>query len=435
MRSVERTPHIWAHGETIEAFTRAWPLLTALCKRYPRYRLLVTARSADTRRRLGAAFPDATVEPPPPAVDWQVRQAVSRLRPHALLLLEHPHDLGRAVFDRARWWRFPVVLLGSGDVALSRAGADVLAAIDHFIVHDVRAADALRARDFAPDRVTVTSDVARSRFRIEGDVDSGASRTLAALLSVLGRDWAALGTPRPRGPAGWGARLAESWPGRLALGFRAHRIDSLAALRRRLGACDTILCLGNGPSSEATEIRDVRYDVLFRVNCRWKDRGGPDRPQVVFTGDSSCLRAVPDAILAFRTVDEERRLLVRHLLGVPRRLLSYMTVERLPVSLVERRWPARPTNGAAMVSTAAALGPRRLVIAGIDLFQHPAGAYPGDPVTPNDYLLMHDRETELAIIELALRRFPGEVVLLSEPLRCALETRRAASTTEAWALS
>ena len=134
MRSTEKTPHIWAHGETIEEFTRAWPLLTALCERYTRYRLLLTARDAHTRERLRAAFPDATVEPPPTAVDRQVHQAVARLRPHALLLLEHPHDLGRAVFDRARWWRFPIVLLASGDVTLSTASADVLAVIDHFIV-------------------------------------------------------------------------------------------------------------------------------------------------------------------------------------------------------------------------------------------------------------------------------------------------------------
>ena len=60
-----------------------------------------------------------------------------------------------------------------------------------------------------------------------------------------------------------------------------------------------------------------------------------------------------------------------------------------------------------MVATAAALEPTRLVIAGMDLFQHPAGAYPGDPTTPNDYLLMHDRETELAIVDEALRRFRG----------------------------
>ena len=326
------------------------------------------------------------MEPPPRPVDWQVRRAVARLRPHALLLLEHPHDLGRAVFDRARWWRFPIVLLEPGNVTLSTAQADVLAVIDHFIVHDDRARDALRARGVGPDRITLTSAVAPSRPWPRGEVeaDPGTRRTLAALLSVLGRDWAAHGTPRPRGTAGWGARLAESGLGRLALGLRARRVDSLAALRGMLGACDTILCLGNGPSSEGPDIRDIRFDVLFRVNCRWMDRGGPDRPQVVFTGDSSCLRAVRGAIIGFRTVEEERRLLARRLLGGRWRPLSYLTVERLPVSMAERRWPARPTNGAAMVATAAALAPRRLIIAGIDLFQHPDGAYPGGSGGPGE---------------------------------------------------
>ena len=129
MRSVERTPHIWAHGETIEEFARARSLLTELGQRHTRYRLLLTARDAHTLELLRAAFPDATVEPPPSAVDWQVRQAVSRLRPHALLLLEHPHDLGRAVFDRARWWRFPIVLVAPGRATLSRVKADTESSI------------------------------------------------------------------------------------------------------------------------------------------------------------------------------------------------------------------------------------------------------------------------------------------------------------------
>ena len=422
MTTGERTPHVWAHGETVGEFTRARALLMALSQRYTRYQLLLTARDPETRRALRREFPDATVEPLPPSGEWQVRRVIARLRPHALLLLERPHDLGRSLFDRARWWRFPVVLVGPGDDALRQAPADVLAAIDHFVVHDARAGRALRARGIGPDRLTVTDDTAPAHASAE----PGIGRTLAALTSVLGRDWAALGTPRPGGPVGWVPRLAESRLGERVLGWRARRIASLGALRDALGEGDTILCLGNGPSSEEPALRDLRFDALFRVNCRWIHRGGPARPQVVFTGDSSCVHAVPGAIVGFRTVAEERRLLVHHLLRRPGQSLSYLTVERLPVSMGERRWPARPTNGAAMVSTAAALAPRRLVIAGIDLYQHGAGAYPGDPVTPNEYLLMHDRETELDIIDLALRRFAGEIVILSEPLRRALEARRAA---------
>src|SRR4029079_17608285 len=37
-----------------------------------------------------------------------------------------------------------------------------------------------------------------------------------------------------------------------------------------------------------------------------------------------------------------------------------------------------PTNGARMIAAAAALQPKRLAIAGMDLYQHPGGRYPGD---------------------------------------------------------
>ncbi len=45
----------------------------------------------------------------------------------------------------------------------------------------------------------------------------------------------------------------------------------------------------------------------------------------------------------------------------------------------------RPTNGASMLAAAVALAPQRLVIAGIDLFQHPDGSYPWAGSGPNAY--------------------------------------------------
>ena len=100
-----------------------------------------------------------------------------------------------------------------------------------------------------PDRITLTSAVAPSRPWPRGEVeaDPGTRRTLAALLSVLGRDWAAHGTPRPRGTAGWGARLAESGLGRLALGLRARRVDSFAALRACSGRATRSCASATGP--------------------------------------------------------------------------------------------------------------------------------------------------------------------------------------------
>ena len=76
-----------------------------------------------------------------------------------------------------------------------------------------------------------------------------------------------------------------------------------------------------------------------------------------------------------------------------------------------------------MVAVAAALQPRRLVIAGIDLFKHPAGPYPGD-AGANRYAPMHDRDVELAILREALRRFAGEVHIVSPVLRKALARPR-----------
>ena len=46
-----------------------------------------------------------------------------------------------------------------------------------------------------------------------------------------------------------------------------------AALNDRLGRPTTILCLGNGPSSEDPRI-PPEHDCLFRVNWVWRKRRG-----------------------------------------------------------------------------------------------------------------------------------------------------------------
>ena len=423
------TPHIWVHGTgpTLAPEDRA--LLRSLRGYHPRYRLLLTSRDASARSWLRGEFPDDTVLEPPDGGDWHVRRVLGRLRPHALLFLDRPDDLGRAVFERARWWRFPVVLVGGQAAELRATRHGLLEAIDHYLVSSRDAALALEMLGIPPARVTITSPAdAVLPSKAPGSADAAADPRFRLLLPLLRLDWSAQGTPRPRrGGAAWLYRLLDSGPGRLAIRTGARQLDSLDAVRVALGPCETILCLGNGPSSEDPRLSGVAFDALFRVNCSWRRRGSLTRPQVVFLGDAACLRLVDGCIFAFRTIEEEARLLTdRALHGRPGRL-RYLTVERLPVSINERRWTARPTNGAVMIATAAALAPKRLVIAGMDLFQHPAGAYPGDRATPNDYLLMHDRETELAIVNEALRRFRGEVTVLSEALAEGLARRRGAA--------
>src|SRR3546814_11040276 len=66
-----------------------------------------------------------------------------------------------------------------------------------------------------------------------------------------------------------------------------------------------------------------------------------------------------------------------------------------------------------MLATAVALQPRHLVVAGVDLFNHPAGAYPGDAVTPNAYTAAHEPGTELALLLEALSLYEGDLTILS----------------------
>jgi hypothetical protein len=104
--------------------------------------------------------------------------------------------------------------------------------------------------------------------------------------------------------------------------------------------------------------------------------------------------------------------------------MEYFTVERLSPLAAEGRWPARPSNGALAIVTAAALAPERLLIGGMDLFLHPEGRYPGEPDARNEYSPSHRLATELDIIDLALSQFRGEVVILSGILLDALARHR-----------
>jgi hypothetical protein len=220
--------------------------------------------------------------------------------------------------------------------------------------------------------------------------------------------------------------FAESTLGRRLASTRSHRsIRDWDSLRLRLGSPQTVLCLGNGPTSEDPAVLTVPYDCLIRVNHRWLDRGILTNPDVVFVGSLDTTLRVPACVFAFRNVRKEREILLRHLFfGLRFAQVEHFTVERMASVLDERKWPATITNGAVMVAAAVMLRPRRIVIAGIDLYRDPRGRYPGDDFAENDYMRGHDRNVELEVIELALSRFDGEVTLLSPNLEEELTARR-----------
>ncbi len=215
-------------------------------------------------------------------------------------------------------------------------------------------------------------------------------------------------------------QLALSPVGEAILTLRAHRVQSLDALRTRLGNPRSILCLGNGPSSEDPSLQELEYDCLFRVNWRWKDRGLFLQPTMVFTGDAETLRRCPSCVFGFRTIEEETLVLLHSLTQKRWRRFKCFTLERISNLLADGIWPARPTNGLVMVATAVALQPQKLILAGIDLFQHPEGKYPGESTAENRYAPVHDRQVEVAILRLLLAQFRGELEIHGDTLVAAL---------------
>jgi hypothetical protein len=200
------------------------------------------------------------------------------------------------------------------------------------------------------------------------------------------------------------------------IALRARRLESIEIFRRALDTPQTIMCLGNGPSCEDPLLEDHRCDALFRVNYRWRGRGKFTAADVVFTGQKRTLFSVHPCIFAFQTRRAEGQLVTHQIFNPLCRRMTYVTLEQLGV--VKGDWDTiRPTNGATMIAAAVALRPRKLVVGGIDLFEDPSGAYPGDSSTPNAYVPVHDPRVEVRFILETLAQFDGELVIAGDVLK------------------
>jgi hypothetical protein len=363
---------VWIHGDEPEHFEAARPLLKWLRTGVSAERLLLTSDRPGTCRWLRARYPNDNTLPAPFEFPPLLARFFQQLHPVVLILL---CDRSRA---RPVWLRYahryevPIVVI--------EAGADQSATIE-IVARAIRISPNARAP--LPDR------------------------TAPRRLDEFGR----------------------SALGRLLVANRsARRLDGLESLRDRLGRPETILCLGNGPSCEDPRLADLSYDAMFRVNWRWLPRGILTKPDMVFVGDLRTTARISSCVFGFRTIAWESEVLLRHLfLHLSLRRLEYFTYERVSPLLNDDLWPILPTNGIVMVATAVDLRPKKIIIAGMDLYQDPGGRYPGDIVAENDYPQIHSREVEVRALKTILGHFTGEISILGDPLSHALSNVEAVS--------
>ncbi|VAV93834.1 hypothetical protein MNBD_ALPHA07-2321 [hydrothermal vent metagenome] len=264
---------------------------------------------------------------------------------------------------------------------------------------------------FGLDTTKPLSLKALSPSAAEGLPETGDAQALADHLIT------AMGFERGDGPvqggiARWAQRLMHGRT-RPLLAPLIRRLDSPKALAARLNTPQTIMCLGNGPTSADPRLESLAHDALFRVNHQWMQGGYMTKPDMIFAGVKRSMRAAGSALIGVASARKEEALLGARILTPWHGRLRYVVVEEIADLGDALRGHPRPTTGAVMLAAAIALTPKRLIIAGMDMFADKAGAYPGRHDAVNAYSAAHDRQTDANFIRNHLARYEGEIMTLS----------------------
>lgn len=380
---------VWVVGEDEAAFLAAAPLLAAALDAQPRLTIHLTSPRS-LAGQLAQLSPLYRVAEAPAGPALLVRRFLSKARMRCVIALD-----GASLSDAAL-------------SAVTEAGLALVA---------------LRTRPDAPPaapaiaaRALLALDVARTPL----------AEAVAELGKAIARDHKLLAaTDRKRfTPAALALSLAEGGASRKAIGWRLRRLTTSDELFDALGRPETVFCLGSGPSSEDPVLPTLGYDALFRVNRKWAGRGGFQRPDMVFTASQSVMAATEGAIFGVRSRASELRVARARVFDPRRGRSAVARADLVAPELTAFDWGAfRPTNGAAMLAVAVALRPKRLIVAGIDMYSHPDGAYPGDAATPNAFAPAHDPAAEKEFLLQRLEAFPGDLIVVGDALRGALEAR------------
>ncbi len=416
----ERT--VWVHEPPIDLQTPLKVLLEAVRDRYSgRIGFALVSGSEEVRYQLKQVFPEDIVLPLPRQLKTSPAAYILKLNTRSLFVCGDPRVVDSGIRRAAGRRALPVIALCGGSSLEPNRGSNdqaALEAVERFFVLDGTAERSLARLGVDADKIEAIGPMPDPLE--SGMAWPGANRFRDQLAPILAQD---LKVRRSRRHLVRGflerqtVAAFDRQPNRSFLGTLAHRVNTLAELAEILGHPRHILCLGNGPSSEDDRLRESTHDCLFRVNDMWLERGFLAEPDMVFTGAKPVIARIRKALFGFRAIDAEGRLVLHALTRRPFRPLRFATIERLlPNPWQHEPDGVRPTNGALMLATAAALQPERLTVSGIDLYSHPSGIYPGNSTSPNAYSLGHSRQRELDYMLSALDAFEGDLTILSENL-------------------
>lgn len=388
---------LWVIGNQREAFDSVAPLLARVSREQPRLRTIVSAMNPDLQTWLAQRFPDYPVCALPINNRWLTAAYVRRSNIRAVVMLDDVCPRGDALIRALDERAISLLALTARDGAAA-AARPIAAACERYL------------------RVTTTAPARPPDGVTRDDTMNVSPQQAAAILGeIVGRDLKERREARGGSSLFWRAVVdnCARWP----LRSRLRRYRDAPELNAALKRPETILCLGNGPSSEQSELLQERYDALFRVNHKWLARGFLSDPDVVFTGSRPAMTSLKRVIFGLQNEHQARRLAAARVFNPARPATGFFNVGDINPRARDYDWGAlRPTNGATMIAAAVALQPRRLVVAGIDMFQHPDGSYPGDRSTPNAFSPAHTREAELAFLCAMFAEFRGELVIHGEVL-------------------
>ena len=192
------------------------------------------------------------------------------------------------------------------------------------------------------------------------------------------------------------------------------RLESIEKLSRTLGRPASILCLGNGPSGRRPELAALDQDALFRVNHDWRADGMLEQPDMVFAGVKRSLRKLGPRLIGVATARKAEALIACRGFEPWHGPATYAVVDEIAGPVIPPvDGPLRPTTGAYMLATAVALRPKRLMVAGMDMFSHAQGAYAGGGADTNAYTPSHSFDTDAAFIGNCLKHYEGTLISFS----------------------